>query len=224
MEDAVTAVDALGSTIASFDRGRNAEFSAENSIFDLGLYAAQLGQEKQIASASKKIVAPAFETIEVEEGKTEYVLAHEPKEDVTVIYALNGDGTLGEAFAAGSSASATEFVYDDSTHTITVPTGIDTGEELFIMYEYDMENGVAITADAISLPKKGKFILEVLGCDVCDQETLIHAYLVCEQAKLSGDVDYSFTTDGAHPFTIQCEQKYCDKEKKLFKLIIPNEE
>lgn len=224
MEDAVTAVDALGSTIASFDRGRNAEFSAENSIFDLGLYAAQLGQEKQIASASKKIVAPAFETIEVEDGKTDYVLAHAPKEDVTVIYALNGDGTLGEAYKVGSEATATDFVYDTDTHTITIPTGLAAEDELFVMYEYDMEEGVAVVADAINVPKKGKFILEVLGCDVCDQETLIHTYVVFPNAKLEGSVDYSFTTDGTHPFTITAQQSYCDSKKKLFTVIIPNED
>lgn len=224
MEDAVTAVDALGSTIASFDRGRNAEFSAENSIFDLGLYAAQLGQEVEVASSTKKIVAPKFETIEVEDGTTDYVLAHEPKEEISVIYALNGDSTVAQSFKAAEAASDTEFVYDAETHTITIPTNTPAGTEYFVMYEYDMEAGVSVTADAINVPKKGKFILEVLGCDVCDQETLIHYYVVFPNAKLDGNVDYSFTTDGTHPFTIQAMQNYCDSKKKLFQIIIPDED
>ena len=244
MEDAVTAVDALGSTIASFDRGRNAEFTATNSIFDLGLYASQLGQEKQEASATKKIVAPAFETIEIVDGQDDYELAHLPKDAIAVIYALNGDGTLGQAYKAGTVANETDFVYDTEeieitpagedpdtqpavTKTvgkITVPTGLAAESELFVMYEYDMESGVSVTADAINVPKKGKFILEVLGCDVCDQETLIHAYVVFPNAKLDGNVDYSFTTDGTHPFTIQAQQSYCDSKKKLFSIVIPNEE
>ena len=32
------AVDALGSRIAVFNRGKSAEFTAQNSLFDLGLF------------------------------------------------------------------------------------------------------------------------------------------------------------------------------------------
>ena len=38
------AVDAIGSTIATFNRAKKAEFTANNSLFDLGLYAAHVGQ------------------------------------------------------------------------------------------------------------------------------------------------------------------------------------
>ena len=59
------AVDALGSKIATFDRAKNAEFSANNSIFDLGLFAAQNGRDKEVASSTSKIISPAFETLMV---------------------------------------------------------------------------------------------------------------------------------------------------------------
>ncbi len=222
MEDAAQAVDAMGSVIAEFDRGRNASFSAENSLFDLGLYAAQMGKEKQVASVGSTITAPAFETIEVKTGETEYTLAHTPNADVAVIYKLNGDGTLGEAYKAEAEAGENVFVYDEGK--ITVPTNVVAGDELFVMYEYEMESGVAVEATAVDFPKKGKFVLEVLGSDVCDQEKLIHAFVVFDNAKLSGSVDYSFTTDGTHPFEITAMQNYCDKAKKLFKIIIPDEE
>lgn len=222
MEDAAQAVDAMGSVIAEFDRGRNADFSAENSLFDLGLYAAQLGKDKEVASASNKIVAPAFETIEVKADTTDYTLAHTPNADVKVAYKLNGDGTLGKAYTAAEEATADAFVYDAGT--VTVPTELVAGDELFVMYEYEMESGVAVEATAIDFPKKGKFILEVLGSDVCDQETLIHAYVIFPNAKLDGNVDYTFTSDGKHPFTIRALQDYCDKKKKLFSIVIPDEE
>ena len=91
------------------------------------------------------------------------------------------------------------------------------------MYEYDAKSGAAVKADGINFPKKGKFVLEVLGSDVCDQDTLVHAYVIFGNAKLDGNVDYSFTTDGTHPFTIKALQDYCDKEKKLFTIVIPDE-
>lgn len=225
LSDTSQAVDALGTPIAEFDRGRSAEFSAENSLFDLGLYAAQLGREKEDAS-KKAIDMPAFEEIEMvdEEGvlREEYTLAHTPNKDIEVMYLLNGDGTLGESYKAGSQASGTEFVYSEGK--ITLPTGLTKEDVLFVMYEYEATSGVAVTANAIDFPKRGKFIMEVLGCDVCDQEELIHAYVEFPNAKLDGNVDYSFTTDGTHPFTIRAMQDYCNKEKVLFRVIIPDEE
>lgn len=224
LTDTAQAVDALGTPIQEFDRGRSAEFGAENSIFDLSLYAAQMGQEVEVASASKKIVTPAFEEFETDGTTSTWTLKHAPKAAPTTIYRLKGDGSLGDAYKNGSSASSTEFVYNDSTHEITIPTGLAAEETLFVMYEYESEEATAVTADAINFPKAGKFVMEVLGTDVCDPDTLIHAYLVFPNAKLDGNVDYSFTTDGTHPFTIKAMQNYCDSKKKLFSIIIPEDE
>ncbi|MCQ2147444.1 MAG: hypothetical protein MJZ16_08005, partial [Bacteroidales bacterium] len=107
--------------------------------------------------------------------------------------------------------------------TITIPTGLPVGTELFAMYEYESENAVAVTGDAINFPKAGKFVMEVLGSDVCDPTTLIHAYIIFPNAKLDASVDVSFTTDGNHPFTIQANQVYCDSKKTLFQIVIPQE-
>ena len=224
LTDTAQAVDALGSPIAEFDRGREAEFSAENSLFDLGLYAAQMGNEVETGSATTKIATPAFEEITVKgEVDETYALKHTPTTATvpTNIYLLNGDGTLGTAYKVGTAASATEFAYADGT--ITLPTGLNAGDVLFVMYEYDAESGVSVTADGVNFPKKGKFVMEVLGTDVCDQDTLIHAYVVFPNAKLDGNVDYSFATDGTHPFTIKALQDYCDSKKKLFSIILPDE-
>ena len=202
LSDTAQAVDALGTPIVEFDRGRSAEFSAENSIFDLHLYAAQMGRDVEVASEKVKIEVPAFEEIDVigEEGET-YVLKHVPNADITTIYALNGDDTLSTAYIAGTAASAEEFAYDSASHTITLPTGLAAGSRLFVMYEYiaDENKATAVTADAVNFPKAGKFIMEVLGTDVCDPDTLVHCYVVFPNAKLDGNVDYSFTTDGTHP-------------------------
>ena len=217
------AVDALGSTIASFNRSKAAEFSASNSLFDLGLFAAQNGTSKQIATADAKIVVPAFETIKIVTGETTKTLANVPTEAIEAIYQLKGDGTLGTKYESGVSASATKFVYDTDSHTITLPTGLAAGTELLVMYDYETENAVAVSGDAINFPKAGRFVMEILGTDTCDPTTLIHAFLEFPNAKLDAAVDVSFTTDGNHPFTIKANQNYCDSQKLLFKLIIPEE-
>lgn len=221
--ESAEAVDAIGSTIATFYRSKKAEFTANNSMFDLGLYAAQQGVEKEVASETAKLVVPCFETLTVPASKS-IVLKHTPVATPASIYQLKGDGTLGEKLVYSSTTGAGKFTYDDASHTLTLPTAAVEGTEYFINYDYESTAAVSVTGDAINFPKAGKFIMEVLGTDVCDQTTLVHAYVIFPNAKLKADVDISFTTDGNHPFTIEANQSYCDSQKTLFQIVIPDEE
>lgn len=218
--ESTDAVDALGTPIATFYRAKSAEFSAENAIFDMNLMATQLGTTKKVASASAKITAPAMESFTY--GTGSYELKHTPKTVPNEIYVLNGDSTFGKKFVKGTNASATEFSISDKT--VKLPTGLNANDELFVMYDYETENAVEVVNSATEFPVGCKFVMEILGADVCDQTTLIHAYLIFPNFKLSPDFDWSVATDGAHPFSGKAQQAYCDKEKKLFNIVIPSEE
>ena len=196
--ESVDAVDALGTPVSTFYRSKNAEFSAENAMFDMNLMAVQVGTEKKVASATNKILVPAFEKIS---GATAVALKHTPKVLPTYCYAVNGDGTLGTKYTKADTASATAFAIATSgtTTTVTPPTGLAADAELLVIYEYESEEGVAVANSAKKFPKGCKFTLEVLGCDVCDQTNLLYAYLVFPNFKLSPDFDWSKTC-----FTKQC--------------------
>lgn len=222
--DETTAVDALGTTIATFQRSKNCEFSASNSLFDLSLLAAQMGVDKKVATATSKLTVPCFETIDITAGATTATLSHTPKEAVTEIYALNGDNTLGTKYTVATAGTAGASNFSISGTKITLPadvTALPADSQIFVMYDYETENAVAVTGTATDFPTAGKFVLEVLGNDVCDPTTLIYAYIVFPNAKLSSEVDLGFTTDSKHGFTLKCQQSYCDPQKKLFEIIIP---
>ena len=59
------------------------------------------------------------------------------------------------------------------------------------MYEYETEDAVEVVNSAKNFPVGCKFIMEVLGCDVCDQTNLVYAYVIFNNAKLSPDFDWS---------------------------------
>lgn len=218
--ESTDAVDALGTPIATFYRAKSAEFSAENAIFDMNLMATQLGTAKKVASSGSKITAPAMESFTY--GTGTYELKHTPKVAPNEIYVLNGDSTFGKKFKKGTNASESEFSIADKT--VKLPTGLNADDELFVMYDYETENAVEVVNSATEFPVGCKFIMEVLGCDVCDQTTLVHAYVIFNNFKLSPDFDWSIATDGAHPFSGKAQQAYCDKEKRLFSIVIPSEE
>lgn len=222
--DTTDAVDALGIPIMTFDRAKNAEFSARNSLFDLGLLAAQSGTSIEQSSATVTIEVPCFE--EVKYAGNTITLKHTPKgtgaDGIPYIYALNGDGTLGAKYAYASAAAADKFTFSGTS--LTVPTGAANGDMFLVIYNYTAnadDEAVSVTNSATNFPSAGKFVMEVLGCDVCDISTKYYAYLIFPQAKLTSDFDLTFATDGNHPFTINAMQEYCDHEKKLFQLVIP---
>ena len=218
--ESTDAVDALGTPIATFYRAKSAEFSAENAIFDMNLMATQLGTAKKVASSGSKITAPAMESFTY--GTGTYELKHAPKVAPNEIYVLNGDSTFGKKFKKGTNASDSEFSIADKM--VKLPTGLNADDELFVMYDYETESAVEVVNSATEFPVGCKFIMEVLGCDVCDQTTLVHAYVIFNNFKLSPDFDWSIATDGAHPFSGKAQQAYCDKEKRLFSIVIPSEE
>lgn len=221
--ESTDAVDALGTPIATFYRAKSAEFSAENALFDMQLMATQLGTKKKVASANAKITVPAMETFEVEASK-EYTLKHLPKVVPAEIYALNGDSTFGVKYTKGTAAADGIFAIDAATGKISLPSDVVVGTEMFVMYEYETENAVEVVNSATEFPVGCKFVMEVLGCDVCDQTNLIYAYVIFNNFKLSPDFDWSIATDGAHPFSGRAQQDYCDKEKRLFSIVIPGDE
>lgn len=192
--ESTDAVDALNVPIATFYRAKTAEFSAENALFDMNLLATQAGTTKKVATTTAKIDTPCFQTIDIEAGKTSYTLSHTPKTGTTPkVYALNGDGTLGAKITVATTAAAESIAIAGTTVTVVLEVkdaegkvttpGYAAGEQLFFMYEYEADgaekNGaVEVANSANNFPVGCKFVMEILGADVCDQTNLIYAYLV----------------------------------------------
>ena len=220
--ESTDAVDALGVPIQTFYRAKTCEFSAENALFDLSLMAVQNGTTKNVASTTSTVRTPAFETIDIDGTSTSYTLKHTPAEEITKIYLLNGDSTLGTVYEKATSANATNFALNGAI--LTPPTGLAKDDQLFVIYEYDATEAVSVVSSAKNFPTGGKFIMEVLGTDVCDSTKLIYAYLIFPNFKLSPDFDWSIATDSTHNFSGKAQQEYCDKNKTLFQLVVPGDE
>ncbi len=218
--ESTDAVDALGIPITTFYRAKSAEFSAENALLDLDLAAEQFGSKRQIASDTQTVIAPKYETITVETGKTAYVLAEIPVKPVEYFYSLSEADGLGDKYTKGAAAQGHEFLYDEDTHTITIAESVPAGTQLFVKYDYNSTTANSVVSTAVDFPSAFKFTLRVLCCDVCDPTTLHVAYIIFPNAKLSPDVELNFTTDGTHNFTINCQTDYCDREKKLFSIVV----
>jgi hypothetical protein len=199
-------VDALGTPIAVFDRSKSAELSGENAIFDLSLLAEQHGTEVK----NEIDAVPCFEKIKYEADK-EVTLAYAPIDDTMVkIYALNDDSSIADALTAKVAEGK-----------FTMP--VTEAKEILVSYERKPETVSVVTVSSDSFATAHKIVVEILGCDVCNTEDLVYAYLIMENAKMSSDTGLSFGTDLVHSFTVSAQVSYCSPDKRLFYIVIPED-
>lgn len=211
--------DAIGQKIAAFDRSKDATFTCTNALINFGLMAAQFGSEKKVASDSSKIVVPAFELIEVEGAATTISLKYTPATDVKYIYATNNDKSRSTRYALGTDASETEFSI--TGQTITLPTGkFSAGDRVAVWYERESSEAMELKNTTASFAKGGKFVLEVLVCDVCDVNTEYYAYIIFNNAKLDNNVTIDFSNEANHQFTVNALQDYCSANNELFTVVV----
>lgn len=230
--DSQDAVDATGTPIHRFYRAKQCEVTGENAIFDFHLMAAQGGGDQALVASTSttKFSVPIFDEIKLTSA-TSATLTHTPQLHtgdtyaVPYIYLLNGDGTLGKKFTCGSTASAG--VYTQAGTTITFAADdLAIGDTIIAFYDYEA-NGTSgsqamrLQNTAKDFPKAGRFVMEVLGVDPCSPTDLIYFYLILPNASLSPDVDVDFATDSTHAFSLMANQAYCDHDKLLYEIVVP---
>ena len=228
-------VDALGVSIMELMRSKALEASAENAIYDFGLLAAQYGTEKVTAGQGSELVVPAMESFvapektgEGDTARATYTLNHADTvvKAPVAIYALNGDSTLGAKYVAEAketTSQATTFVYADGI--IELPTDVEAGTDMFVMYEYKSEDAMEIINKSNEFAKMGKMTFECLVYDVCDPETKIFAYVILPKFQLSNDFDWAIGGDSqTHSFSGKAHVDYCSKDKAMVRVVIVDEE
>ena len=213
-------VDNVGSPIMTLYRSKTCEISGENAILDFNLTAVQMGTEKKVAGVGDTVVVPAQEIFDVAGGT--YVLKHEPIAAPAFLYALNNDSSLGEKYALGTDASATEFSINGQT--ITLPTGLADGTQMFVSYEYNSEAAVEIVNSAKNFPKSCKLVLRVLGYNPCNKDNKLGAYIVFNSFEMSPDFDLSLNAGEAQSWSGKASQDYCSKDKRLMSIIVVDED
>ena len=211
--------DAIGALITTLYRAKRATFSATNSLISLDLAAAQYGAKKEVGSVDSKITDYAYEILKVT-GET-VQLAHKPIVDsIKWIYTIENN-EVGEAYAAASVASATEFVVSEEG-VITLPTSVTSGK-VYVEYMYESENAVRITNKASEFPSAVSVVIYAYFKDKCNENKVYSGKIICPKAKLNPEsVELALTSTGKHPFEMTMMRDYCSEEgeDELFTIVV----
>lgn len=217
--------DAIGALITTLYRAKKATFSATNSLFSTDLAAAQYGTAKEVGTALSKIVDYTYDILTFTGAGGETVkLKHMPanKDDILWAYGLV-NGETGTAYAAGATASATEFVVA-ADGTVTPPTGF-TGK-LYIEYTYEAENAIKISNKTSNFPEACSAIIYAYFRDKCNENLTYSGKIICPKAKLNPEqVELALTSTGKHAFEMQMMKDYCadEDDDELFAIIIASD-
>ena len=223
------AVDAMGTPIMRFDRSKKVDFSATKANLDLGLVAARGGNERRVATVGAPVYVPKWEEFEVASDTASITLAQTPyapagADPVPYIWETTDANPKGTRYVLDdSAASATEFTI--TAKAITLPTGRTAASTFLVYYEYAATGATGLGAVEVDyaadkFPTTGKFVLEVLGHDVCDPETEYLAYVIMPYAKLSCDVDITLNATATDNFKLSAMPPYCSSSKSCFKIVI----
>lgn len=212
-------VDAVGALITTLYRSKQAEFTASNSLFSLNLAAAQLGSEKEVASADSKIEVFKYQFKDVAADATTVELDETPVEgSVQFIYKVeNGVSTDSYKLATGEVDDTT---FKINGKTITLPTGDNKPSKIFVEYKYEAENAVRVVNSASDFPEVGTAHIYVIFKDVCTEE-LIAGQIIFNKAKLDpSSVELALTATGKHAFTLKAFKDYCSENEELYTIIV----
>ena len=224
------AVDALGTPIMQFDRSKKVDFSATKANLDLSLVAARGGNAKRSGTVGAPVYVPKWETFEnVASNTTTITLAETPYaaagvDPVPYIWETTDANPVGTRYAlSDTAASATEFTI--SAKTITLPTGRSATSNFLVYYEYAGTGATGLSAVEVDYavdryPTAGKFVLEVLGHDICDPLTEYVAWIVMPYAKLNCDIDLTLNATTTDDFKLTAMPPYCGSSRTGFKIVI----
>lgn len=215
--------DALGVLIKRFYTSKSVEVSADCNLLSFSMLSQTFGTDKVVATADSKFMAPKILHIDTT-GITEYTIPEKlkPKAPLTKIYALENNGTLGKAFTVAAAASESEFVYDEGTGKITLPTGV-TGT-LIAKYEYETENGVKVTNESDKFPATSSLTMKVLVADTCSVDVVRAAYIVFPSFQVSPDCDLTLETDSTISFSGVAQKDYCQTGAPLYYIVMTEDD
>lgn len=216
-QDTTWATGANGQRLAGFDQGKTSTFTFQSGLVSTGVIEAQVGGEKVTVTNGNAI--KITETFSLDAAQTSVVLGHKATgaegNEVKWVYKLDATGDPSEAFAQGATESATEFAYDASTKTITLPTSVfGAGDVVYVEYFPTFSTYEEIVNDADSFGFTGEVYVDAWWTDTCTQAD-VPLQLYCPAGKVSGAFSLAFGDEVAvQEVTIEAVTRQCAGQKK----------
>ena len=222
--------DAEGTPIKRWMNAKTATFTGDETFWNIDLYSQQLnGEGKIIGSTGHGVIVPISDPITtLSAATTTYTLAYdaanvgtesEPAYRISVC-TIDSAGNPVKRFKQASAVAAGAFTYTANSKTLTFNEGdLVAGDKLFVEYDFNSEDCVAVVDSADKFPDNIEIVVEGLFATPCDEA--IAGYTIFPKAQLSASTTASFGRTDTFPFSFTAQQDYCDENKQLFRQVFP---
>lgn len=213
--EAEEVLDATGAPITTIYKAKKAAYTSNESVFNFGLLAKQLGSELEVATKEKTIEAPYSEILKPAEGKL--TLAKKPSQPIKYVYKLVKNQLAEILTLAEAGGESTTGTFTINGQEITLPEG-STGE-YFVDYFYDSSVAVQVKNNSAKFPTAALYKASVYMRDTCTDERFL-AWIIADKAKIDpAQLTLALNSQGKHPITINFLKDYCTNEADLFRII-----
>lgn len=203
--------DANGTLIKRFYKGKTGEYTANNAMVNLNIWASMSGIMPKIAGAGEDaITMPKMVTVH---GSVKDVTLKGLVEGSVKVYGMSANGSLGTEYTLSEAASTTQFAVAESK--VTLPTGTDE-VQFCIRYKKKLEKGAMIQMRADKFPNTVKLMIQVLAVDPCHPDTLRLGTIEIPSFQPSPETSISLTTDAQLEYKGQLQVDYCSVDKVLY--------
>jgi len=190
--------------------GKAGTFSATNAMLSAVIMEATSGSEAIYADADNMITMPK---IVVAKAGTTVSLA-DYIEGTVKVNAYYTNGTVGQEYALGTTASEAEYVISEDG-VLTLPTAADV-PQFMIRYQRNVSEGVKIVNRSDKYPRTVRLILKALAVDPCAADTLKACYIEFPSFQVSPEIEINLATDATLDFSGDLQVDYCSADKVLY--------
>lgn len=217
--------DKKGNIVRTIYKNKTGTFSATNAFLHPQVQNASSGSELQVAgSGTDAIVMPKIEILDA--GTAEYVL-DTPIDDEMVVIGLYGNGANSPQLekASGSTVSDGKYVYDSTTHKISLPeAGDEKPIQYLVKYERSVTSGIKLSNSANKFADTVKMTLFCSYVDPCD-DNLRPCYVVLPSFLPSPETTINLNSEEQEmDFTGNLQVDYCTTDKALYYIYFPDED
>lgn len=206
------AVDANGTLVKRFWRGKTGTFTANNAMLNLNLWASMSGVMPVIAGDGDAAIAmPRMITVKASEATVELPGVVEGS---VKVYGMSANGNLGDAYAMAEAASNAAYALAGTT--LTLPTGTDE-VQFVVKYIKEVTQGAMIENRADKFPSTVALYVQVLAVDPCYPDTLRLGTIEMPSFQPSPETSVSLTTDAQLEYKGDLQVDYCSVDKVLYR-------
>lgn len=225
--------DSTGATIFRLNTNKSATVSFEAALWDFNILSAVSGAEMRRLDGSdnpydiEPICIPYAQsrTLTDADVSNGYItLDEKPRINDSGYYEISAhklsrEDTIEKPYQQGVVTDESHFSISQDK-LFMLPTSLDVGDIVEILYEFKSYCGIEIVNTALSIPETWKVRFLLLVSPVCDTNKIMSVWITANNATPDVSSELNFELEENIPIRLELGYSACDDKKKLYEVVL----